>query len=160
MYTCCCQSWKFVTLFPEFFKCTKGTISLQTPKFLLYQIFPKNELSKFHIFSHWPWLLHAHFLLNSTRQNSHVPLWQCNPWYLIPDTVITGQWLHRTYALLGTHYTRAFQPAAHGPHAARKAILCGPWSHIHFNSISWINEIIKPESMVLRPSVQLVHCNC
>ena len=33
-------------------------------------------------------------------------------------------------------YIRAFQPAAHGPHAARKAILCGPQSHIHFNSIA------------------------
>ena len=31
-------------------------------------------------------------------------------------------------------YSRAFQPAAHGPHAAREAILCGPRSHIHFKS--------------------------
>ena len=27
-------------------------------------------------------------------------------------------------------YTRAFQPAALGQHAAREATLCGPWSHI------------------------------
>ena len=33
-------------------------------------------------------------------------------------------------------YSRAFQPAAHGPHAAREAILCGPRSYTHFNSIS------------------------
>ena len=37
---------------------------------------------------------------------------------------------------------------AYGPHAANEAKLCGPRSHIHFNSISGINEIMKPECTV------------
>ena len=46
-------------------------------------------------------------------------------------------------------YVRAFQPVAQGPHVACEAKLCGPRSHLHFNSIGRINEIIKPESTVL-----------
>ena len=50
---------------------------------------------------------------------------------------------------------QGFQPAAHGPHAASEAKLCGPRSHIHFNSISGTNEIMKPECTVQRSLAQL-----
>ena len=63
---------------------------------------------------------------------------------------------YRTFRLHNGHYyySRASQPAAHGPHAAREAILCGLGSHIHFNSFSWIKEIMKLESTVLRSLAQ------
>ena len=44
--------------------------------------------------------------------------------------------------------------------AAREGKLCGPWSHIHFNSINGIIEIMKPKSTVLQSSAQLILCSC
>ena len=75
------------------------------------------------------------------------------------STVFTPKLHIFKYDSVMISYIRAFQPVAHGPHAAREAILCGPRSHIHFNSISCINEIMRPESTILRSSAQLIHCN-
>ena len=57
------------------------------------------------------------YLYNVTQQNyyniSHLlgtgttqwlPLWRYSHCSLVPDTVTTGQWLHRTHTLLGIHY--------------------------------------------------------
>ena len=41
-----------------------------------------------------------------------------------------------------------------------EATQCGPQSHIHFNSISWVNEIIKPDCTVLRSLDRLIDCGC
>ena len=57
----------------------------------------------------------------STQQNSYsishllgtvttqwLPLWRCSHCYIVPDTVTTEQWLHRTHTLLGIHYHGAY----------------------------------------------------
>ena len=57
----------------------------------------------------------------STQQNSYsishllgtvttqwLPLWRCSHCSLVPDTVTTEQWLHRTHTLLGIHYHGAY----------------------------------------------------
>ena len=54
---------------------------------------------------------------HSTQQNSYsishllgtvttqwLPLWRCSHCSLVPDTVTTVQWLHRTHTLLGIPY--------------------------------------------------------
>ena len=56
-----------------------------------------------------------------TQQNSHsishllgtvttqwLPLWRYSHCSLVPDTVTTQQWLHRTHTLLGIHYHGAY----------------------------------------------------
>ena len=50
-----------------------------------------------------------------------------------------------------TQYGRAFQPAAHGLHAVRMAILCGPRSQM-IKYICSINEIMKPEHYTILQS--------
>ena len=44
----------------------------------------------------------SHLLGTVTTQ--WLPLWQCSHCSLVPDTVTTQQWLHRTHTLLGIHY--------------------------------------------------------
>ena len=44
----------------------------------------------------------SHLLGTVTRQ--WLPLWRCSHCSLVPDTVTTEQWLHRTHMLLGIHY--------------------------------------------------------
>ena len=61
-----------------------------------------------------------HFRI-TTQQNSYsishvlgtvttqwLPLWRCSHCSLVPDTVTTEQWLHRTHTLLGIHYHGAY----------------------------------------------------
>ena len=65
----------------------------------------------------WHQVVHA----SATQQNSYsishllgtvttqwLPLWRCSHCSLVPDTVTTEQWLHRTHTLLGIHYHGAF----------------------------------------------------
>ena len=64
---------------------------------------------------------------------------------------LTGAW--RSPGLSNLRPTGHMRPR-------RNAILCGPRSHIYFNSIKWINETMKPESSVLIWSAQLILCRC
>ena len=42
--------------------------------------------------------------LTGTVTAQWLPLWQCSHCSLVPDTVTTEQWLHRTHTSLGIHY--------------------------------------------------------
>ena len=48
----------------------------------------------------------SHLLGTVTTQ--WLPLWRCSYCSLVPDTVTTEQWLHRTHTLLGIHYHGAY----------------------------------------------------
>ena len=48
----------------------------------------------------------SHLLGTVTTQ--WLPLWRCCHCSLVPDTVTTQQWLHRTHTLLGIHYHGAY----------------------------------------------------
>ena len=88
-----------------------------------------NQTANFHLTSKMNVMSHTcvcarkcfntHALL--TQQNSYsishllgtvttqwLSLWRCSHCSLVPDTVTTEQWLHRTHTLLGIHYHGAY----------------------------------------------------
>ena len=61
--------------------------------------------------------LQEHYLQQNSYSISHLlgtvttqwlSLWRCSHCSLVPDTVTTEQWLHRTHTLLGIHYHGAY----------------------------------------------------
>ena len=46
--------------------------------------------------------------LPDTVTTQRLPLWRCSHCSLVPDTVTTKQWLHRTHTILGIYYHWAY----------------------------------------------------